>query len=125
MKQLVEVPSDNGVILIEVDASDEAITKIAHVQPAKDTLSGLDFGMEQASLVTDAGQKIRNTFEKAMENIKPATQAILNSFQEISPDQVSVEFSVGFKYTAGGILAFIGSTEANTNFKVTMSWKKQ
>ena len=77
MKQLVEFPlEDGGTILVEVDVPEEP-------------------GMVPATR-GEVIQRAQQTFEAALEKIRPAAQAIIGQLRALHdpPDEVEVEFGL-------------------------------
>ena len=106
MKRLIEFRlKDGSAIMVEVD------------EPKSEggTVRGL-----HAGTVTD---KAKETFETALEKIKPAAAAIITKLRDLSeaPDEIGVEFGIKLSAEAG---AFVASTGAEANFKVTLIWKR-
>jgi Trypsin-co-occurring domain 1 len=62
------------------------------------------------------------TIQAAIAQLKPAAQALVDTFIELPrrPDEMSVTFGVELSAEAGAIIA---STTASANFAVTISWK--
>jgi hypothetical protein len=107
MKRLVEFAlADGGTITAEVEGPDLGRTP---------TRGGLP-----SQAIDKAGQ----TFEAAMEKIKPAASAIIEQLRHLSdpPSEAEVEFGLKLSTEAGALIAS-ASTEAN--FKVTLTWKHQ
>ncbi|HKQ07601.1 MAG TPA: CU044_2847 family protein [Blastocatellia bacterium] len=105
MKRIVEVPLEQGgTLLIEVD-DPEIRTGIRSISP------------------TEVAEQAKQTFESALEKIKPAASAIVDKLKSISdpPDQIGVEFGIKLSAKAS---AFIASSDAEANFKVSLTWKR-
>jgi hypothetical protein len=62
------------------------------------------------------------TIQAAIAQLKPAAQALVDTFTELPrrPDEMSVTFGVELSAEAGAIIA---ATTASANFSVTISWK--
>ena len=106
MKSLVEFPMDDGsTVLVEVDGA------------------GTDGGPTKRGF-GDIATKATQTFEEALEKIRPAAVAIIAKLQglRVPPDQVGLEF--GIKLTADA-KAYIASAGTEANFKVTLTWKRE
>lgn len=76
--------------------------------------------------VTNAGEvvaKAKQTFENAMENIKPAAGIIIAKLRDISdpPDEIEVEFGITLSASAGAIVT---NASIESNYKVKLTWKK-
>jgi hypothetical protein len=107
MNQLVEFPLEGGgYVLVEAPDSDIVVTR------------GL---REQGARVT---QQAQESFERAVDRIRPAADALLSSLTALahSPDEVSVEFAVQLSAEAGAVIANLGST---ATFKVAIKWAGQ
>lgn len=107
MKRLVEFPLEDGnTVLMEVDSAPTAGS------PTR--------GLGAREITTKATQ----TFEDALEKIRPAAEAVITKLRDLSvpPEQIEVEF--GIKLSAD-VSAYIASSSAEANFKVTLTWKRQ
>ncbi len=66
-------------------------------------------------------QKASETFEAALQRVKPAAQAVVDAFKELNePDEIGLEFGIQFKSSAN---AFVLTGEANASFKLSLKWK--
>jgi hypothetical protein len=102
MKQLVEFPLEGGgSVVIEVDEAPGGMQRAANA----------------GEVVAKAGQ----TFENAMDRVKPVAVALVSKLRSLGevPDQVEVEFGLKFN-AAAGMLVASAATEAN--FKVKLAW---
>jgi hypothetical protein len=106
VKRLVSYPLEaGGSILIEVeDASGGPVTR----------------GLRPDQVVEAVG----NSFEAAIEAIKPAAVAVAGRFRDFvgAPEDIEIEFGLKFTGQAGAIIAS-ASTEAQ--FRVKMVWKER
>lgn len=107
MKRLIEYPlEEGGTILVEVNdpLAEEGIVKAARGDEA----------------VVHASQ----TFEQALDTLKPAAGAVVKKFRLLpdAPDSVQVEFGIKLSAQAGALIA---STALEANFKVALTWKKE
>jgi hypothetical protein len=95
---------DGGTIMLEVDEPESR--------------GGTMRGGHPGDIAEKAGQ----TFETALERIKPAATAIIAQLRDLSvpPKEVEVEFGLKLSAAAG---AFIASAGAEANFNVTLTWK--
>jgi hypothetical protein len=104
VKRLVSYPLEGGdSVLIEVeDSAGASVTRGLHADQVIETVG--------------------NSFEAAIEAIKPAAAAIAGKFRDFAgaPEDVEVEFGLKFTGQAGAIIAS-ASTEAQ--FRVKMVWK--
>jgi len=105
MKRLIEFPlEDGGSILVEVDELEGGVVRAA-------TRPG------------EVVEKAKQSFEAALDKIKPAAAAIVAKLRGLSdpPDEMEVEFGLKMSAKAGAMVAAAG-TEAN--YKVTLKWKR-
>jgi hypothetical protein len=101
MKRLIGYKLENGqTVSVQVEEPDEA----------KPTAVGLPWPGKQDAEVT---------WEDALKNVKPATEAIINAIRGLAPKQYEVEFGLTFSAEAGAIIA---SASAEANFRVTLTW---
>ena len=106
MKHLVEFPlEEGGSIVVEVD------------EPV------LEDDIVLASKRGEVASKASQTFEAALESLKPTAGAIITKLSSLSspPDEVEMGFGLKLSAKAGAIIASAG-TEANFNVKLT--WKR-
>ncbi len=62
-----------------------------------------------------------DTFEAALERVKPAARAVVKAFRELNePDEIGLEFGLQFKTEAN---VFVLTGEANAAFKLSLKWK--
>jgi len=107
MKRLVEFPLEDGsTILVEVDEP-ESIGGAARVARDHKTI-----------------EKAKQTFETALDKIKPTANAVIAKLRDLyeAPDEVTVEFGLKLSAEAGIVLAAAG---IEANYKVMLTWKKQ
>lgn len=106
MKQLIEFElEEGGSILVEVEASEET-------------------GMVQAKRGGEVVQRAQQTFEEAMDKVRPAAQAIIHKLRALHdpPDEIEVEFGLKMDAKAGALVAAAG---VEANYKVTLTWKRE
>jgi hypothetical protein len=72
---------------------------------------------------SDITEKATQTFETALEKIRPAAVELIAQFRNLhEPPQIAVvEFGVKLSAEAG---AFIASVATEANFKVTLTWRR-
>ncbi len=112
MKRLVEFPlQEGGTLLVEVDEPERY---------AETTMRG---GVVKAARPGEIADKAQDTFEDALDKIKPAAQAIIDKLRALSdaPDEIGVEFGIKLSAEAG---AFIASAGVEANYTVTLTWTK-
>lgn len=106
MTRLVEFPTeDGGSVLLEVaDATGKLVTR------GGDGHSGVFARAQQ-------------TFERALSNIRPAVQGVIEELINLpnKPDEVSLQFGVDLHAEAG---AFIAAASTTSNFTVTLRWTR-
>jgi hypothetical protein len=105
MTYLVEVPVEGGGRLL--------------VQAAEGDLPGgleLAAGRKPGEIVARAAQPL----EHALDELRPAVDAIRNRLETMAPDEVAVEFGIVLSAETGVVVAK-GSTEVH--FTVTLTWK--
>ncbi len=104
---MIEVPLEGGgsmLMEVELDESEQQ-----GMVPAA-----------RGKLATEATQ----TFEEALEQIKPGAEAIVKKLRGMSaqPDEVSVTFGLKMSATAG---AFIAASGVEANFTVLLKWNRE
>lgn len=107
MKRLAEFSMEDGsVILVEVDEPENGRRTLRRGGPA------------------EVFEKARDTFEVALNKVKPAAEAIITKLRGLtdSPDAVGVEFGVKLSATAGAVIA---SAATEANFKISLTWKRK
>jgi hypothetical protein len=104
VKRLIPFPLEaGGSVLIEVEeGAGAAVTRGLHPGDVVETVS--------------------NTFDAAIEAIKPAAVAVASKFRNFAdaPEGVEVEFGLKFAGQAG---AFIASASTEAQFRVKVVWK--
>jgi hypothetical protein len=106
LKYLIEFPTEgDSPILVEVDEPEP------------------EGGMVQAARPGQIS-KASQTFEAALERIKPAAGTIIAKLRSLAdpPDEIDVEFGLKLSVEAG---AFIASTGTEANLKVRLNWKRR
>lgn len=104
MKHLVEFPLEDGsTTVVEVN------------EPEPD-------GVRRVARAGEIAEKATQTFEAALERIKPAASAIVAKLRDLNttPSEIGVEFGIKLSAKAGAIFA---SADSEANFKVTLKWK--
>lgn len=107
MKRLVEFPLEGGsTVVVEVDESPRSGGTVRSLRAGELT------------------EKAKESFETALEKIRPSATAIITKLRELTerPDEIGVEFGIKLSAEAG---AFIASTGTEANFKVTLTWKRK
>src|SRR5688572_14357275 len=106
MKRLIDFPLESGTsMLVEIDEPVEG-------------------GLVKASRAGELIVKAQQSLEKALENVQPAAQAVIQQLRKLSdsPDEIEVTFGLKLSADAGAVLASAG-TEAN--YTVTLKWIKE
>lgn len=104
MKRIVEFPLENGEsILIEVD------------EPAV-----ID---DRIGLRDEIVQKAHQTFESALEKIKPVANVILTKVRHLKEpaDEVEVKFGIKISAELGAVVA---SGSGEVNYEITLKWNR-
>ena len=105
MRYLVAVPVDGAEpIVMEID-------------------SDIDVGVIPSARPGEVVATATQSFETALERLRPMTQAILVKLRDVAegPEQIGIEFGLKMSMEAGLVIAH-ATTEAN--FKVTLQWKR-
>lgn len=104
--RLIEFPTVNGAtVLIEVaDGAGGIVTR----------------GGAHGEVFARAQQ----TFEKALGNLQPAVQGVIDELLSLEkrPDEVCVEFGLDVHAEVG---AFIAAASSSSNFKVKLTWRSK
>jgi NTP-dependent ternary system trypsin peptidase co-occuring protein len=101
------------VIEIPVEAGGQLL-----VQASEDELPG---GLELASLRPgEVVARTRESVEAAIDQIKPAINAVAGRLKAMSADEVSVEFGIVLGAETGAVIA---KGSAEVHFTVTLTWK--
>jgi len=104
MTRMIEVPLDNGEsVRIEVTDDSGAIDRVGRGRDALDASAA--------------------TLQRALAQVRPAAEAVLESMREMpeAADKIAVQFGVKITAEAGAVIAR-AATEAN--FSVTVEWKR-
>ena len=104
MKQIVEYTlSEGGSIMVETEISDGS-------------------GFERASRIGDI-VKAAQSFDDALESIKPAAQKIIEKLKDISdpPHEIHVDFGIKLGAKAGALIA---SADAEANYTIKLIWRR-
>ncbi len=105
MAYLIEVPVAAGGSLL--------------VQAREDELPG---GLELASLRPgEVVARARESVEAAIEQIKPAVDAVAGRLKAMAADEVTVEFGLVLGAETGAVIA---KGTAEVHFTVTLCWKR-
>jgi Trypsin-co-occurring domain 1 len=106
MAYVIEFPVDGGGQLL--------------VQANEDDLPGT---LELASLRPgDVVARARESVETAIDQIKPAINAVAGRLRAMSADEVEVEFGIVLGAETGAIVA---KGTAEVHFNVTLHWKRE
>jgi hypothetical protein len=109
VKELVEFPLDGGAgsvyVEVEVSGPSDAYTRVA-------------------SKPGEMAGRASETFQKALEPLRPAVGAVLDKLTSLAvpPEEVQLEFSVKLTGRAGAIFA---ATSAEGQLKVAVIWRRQ
>ncbi|MEB3180124.1 MAG: CU044_2847 family protein [Nostocaceae cyanobacterium] len=105
MKRIVEFPLENGdSILVEVDEE----------LPEDDRIGLRD----------EIVQKAHQTFESALDKIKPVANVILTKVRNLNQpaDEVEVKFGIKISAELGAIIA---AGNGEVNYEITLKWKRE
>jgi len=80
-------------------------------------------GMVPAARPGEMAAKAKQTFEEALEQIKPGADAIVTKLRGMSamPDGIEVTFGLKMSANAG---AFIAASGVEANFTVVLKWNR-
>jgi hypothetical protein len=107
MKKLIEFPlEDGGTILVQVD---EPVPEGSVVKAARSD---------------EITRKASQTFEKALDRIKPAATTLITKLRDLAdpPDEIEVEFGLMLSADAGAFIAYAG---AEANYTIKLTWKRE
>lgn len=105
MKRYVEFPLEDGSsIVVEVDEAES------------------DYGTMEVGRPSEVAEKAKQSFEHAIDKIKPVADAVLRKLRDLQPDGLEVEFGVKLSAEAG---AFLASAASEANFKIKMTWERR
>lgn len=107
MKRMIEVPLESGssmLMEVELDENEQQ-------------------GMVPAARAGEMAAKARQTFEEALDQVKPGVDAIVEKLRSMSvrPDEMEVTFGLKMSAEAG---AFIASASTEANFTVLLRWNR-
>ena len=104
MTFVIEVPVDSGgQLLVQASAED---------MPSSLELAALRPG--------EIAARARESLEQALDQVKPAMNAVVGKLREVSADEVAVEFGIVLGAETGAVIA---KGSAEVHFTVTLSWK--
>ena len=106
MKQLVEFPlEDGGSVFVEVEVPEEA-------------------GMVPAARPGEVAGKAQQTFEAALDRLRPIATTLIGKVRDLSdpPNKVEVEFGLKLSAEAGAILTSAG---CEAHCTVTLTWERE
>jgi hypothetical protein len=104
---MIEYPLEDGgsvLVQVQVPPSDERIF--------------------EAARAGDVIEKAEETFEKALDSVKPAASAIIDKLRELTdpPDEIEVAFGLTMNAKAGAVVASAGVA---ANYAITLTWKRE
>jgi len=78
-------------------------------------------GLQDAGRGSEVAQRAKQTFEEALDQIKPGTEVLLQRLAGLTdgPDEIEVEFGLKLSAEAG---AFIASGKVEANYTVKLKW---
>ena len=99
MKNILEFELDGKPVYMEVEESDTD-------------------GLRPVTRGDEGFQKAQTRFTEAIDRVRPAAVALLNSFREMdTPDEIGLEFGIKFSAKAGAVFA---SVDSEATFKVSL-----
>jgi hypothetical protein len=108
MKRMIDVPLESGgSMLMEVELDDSE-----------------QEGMVPAARPGEMATKAKQTFEEALEQIKPGADVIVEKLRGMSsrPDEMEITFGLKMSANAG---AFIAASGIEANFTVLLRWNRE
>jgi hypothetical protein len=108
VKSLIEFPlEEGGSIVVEVD------------EPAPEG------SVVRAARPGEVAAKAGQTFEAALERIKPVAGTIIAKLRDLHdpPDEAVVEFGLKMSGQAGSVV--VASVGAEAHYKVTLTWRRE
>lgn len=80
-------------------------------------------GLAPASRAEDAVEAASQTFEQALDRVRPAASTIIAKLKSLSEpaDEVTVEFGLNLQAKAGAVIA---SASVDAHYKVSLKWKR-
>ncbi len=107
MNRIIEFPLDGGgTFLVEVDELQQ------------------EGGLQRAGVAGEVIERAQQTFQNALERIKPAAAAIIAKIRELpdTPDELTVEFGIRLSAAAGVVLT---KAAAEGNYKIILKWTRE
>jgi hypothetical protein len=108
MKHLIEFPLESeGCVIVEVD-----------------TEVGAELGEERASRPGEIAERAKQTFDAALETVGPTASVLIKKLRAAiaPPNEIKIEFGIKLSAKLGALVA---SSDAEANFKVTLSWTER
>lgn len=105
MKRIVEFPLESGdSVLVEVD------------EPA--------INDDRIGIRDEMVQKAQQTFESALDKVKPIANAVITKVRSLNQpaDEVEVKFGIKMNAELGAIIA---SGSGEVNYEITLKWKRE
>lgn len=105
MKRIVEFPLESG---------DSIFVEVEDPVPIDDCIGLRD----------EIVQKAQQTFESALEKIKPLTNAIMTKVRSLNEpaDEVEVKFGIKMSAELGAVIA---SGNGEVNYEITLKWQRK
>jgi hypothetical protein len=106
MKKLIEYQlADGSPIWVEVDEPEIG-------------------GVKPVSRSGEVVEKAKQTFNEALDKVKPIAETIIDKLRNLSdsPDEVEVKFGLKMNAAAGAIIAAAG---VEANYEITLKWTKK
>ena len=105
MSELLRWETNDGPVVIEVDAGDPGFKSISR-KPGEEIID------------------VKERFEDALDKVRAAAVSALQAFRDksLAPDEVSLEFGVKFSVTCGAVIA---RTSGEGNLTVRLTWASE
>ncbi|MGK7872612.1 MAG: CU044_2847 family protein [Xenococcaceae cyanobacterium] len=105
MKRIIEFPLEDGEsIFVEVEET----------EPVDDRIG----------LADNVAQVAKNSFESAIDKIKPVANAVIGRVRSLNEPADEVEVKFGLKMSAE-MGAVIAAGNAEVNYEITLKWKQK
>ena len=99
MRQLTKFPLEgDGAVVVEVDEQDPGFDRAA-----------------RGDRIAEASE----TFQDALERVRPAVEAVIDRFRTVTPNEIQVEFGIRLTIKAGAVIT---SSEGEGHFQVRLTW---
>lgn len=123
MSEIVKFELESGGhVFVEIPSDQDGRSPVPHSMPTGPSRAGAQGGPEEASALDKSLTVAGETFEKAIERVKPAAAAVVQAFRELNePDEIGLELGIQLSKKAGG---FVLTGEASATFKLSLKWTR-